>query len=82
MANNMHHVIGVFDQGTGASPILYDSLDGEWLEALQANNRAASKNETNQDVSVVGTISLSIRMRDSRVGVVFDATRSLAWVVL
>lgn len=78
MANNMHLVNCAFDQGAGPQVVREDFLNAESPKAIQANNRPALRNAIKQKTSVVGTITLHIRMEEIRVRVVVGDVRNLA----
>lgn len=53
MARQTHPVNSVFDASQGPRPIPADFLEAKPHQSVQANNRPALKNVTNQKVSVV-----------------------------
>lgn len=77
-ANKMHSVNSVFNTGVGLSLIREDFLEVDQLGYIQANNPSSLRNSTNQKAKIVGTITLRVRIRDSRVRVVFVIVRYLA----
>lgn len=65
-ANKMYSVCCVFDTGSGPSLIREDFSAAERLTAIQESSWQALKNTMNQNVSVVGTITLHVGIFDFR----------------
>lgn len=68
----------VFDTSAGPNLIWEDFLEGNWLKTVQANNGPSLQSATNQELNIVGTVTLPVRMADSRGRVVCDIVRNLA----
>lgn len=76
MTNKVHTVNSVFD--TNLRRIPKDRM----AQRYTGKQATSFKNAINQKVSAVGTITLQVRMGDSRVGVVFVVVHNLAIPVL
>lgn len=78
MTSMMHLVSFILVTGARTRLIWEAYLGTEGVRGFQANNLSVSKHVTGQRVSVVGTITLHVRIRDSKVKVDFGIVRSLA----
>lgn len=82
MANRIELVNSVFKTSVSRNHIRENISEAESLKAVQVNIRTALKNVINQNVSVVGTVALKVRMEDSCIRVVFVVVSNLAGPVL
>lgn len=82
MANQMYPDNYVFCTGTGTNLNQEYFLEAERLRAKQTNNRPAWKNPTTEKDSVVGRITLHVKVGISNARVIFGAIHSSALAVL
>lgn len=65
---------------SGAEPILIreDLLETDWFQIIRPVSAPSSQCATTQDVSIIGTVLLHVRMGDARFRMVYGAGRDLS----
>lgn len=62
MGHTMHPVRSVLDRGTGPNIFQEEALGAEWPIVIQTDSSPSSKNVTNQKVTIIGTITLRVKI--------------------